>query len=340
MLGSCIAAQKSAQGIANQFNVPVVQPLLREVFWLTLLLIGFMVLEWIATRQAGIRAANALLPRATAGREFLVGAALGWAMLLAVVLPLVLLRDLHPVFAPAGTNWALALLSLLTLAAGTLALEVAFRGYLLRRLTAAVGPVLATIVLSGLYALALNFDTDTATHLSVVVTFVLGVLFSLAYLRTHALWLGWGLHFAWAAAMGVLLGLPVSGVAAYSTLVTTYASGREALTGGDFGPEGSLLTLLAACGAMAVLYRATRDWAWEYTHPVLTPAGYAMDVAPPAAHTAMESTAQVAPLVQILGTTSTAVSTMPAIDEHLRRGQRAEGSLPGDETRSEEPRVE
>ena len=48
------------------------------------------------------------------------------------------------------------------------------------------------------------------TSLSFVVTIIAGVLFSMAYLRTHALWLGWGMHFAWAAATAVVFGLPVA----------------------------------------------------------------------------------------------------------------------------------
>ncbi len=38
-----------------------------------------------------------------------------------------------------------------------------------------------------------------------------GVLLSIAWLRTHGLWLPWGLHFAWNASLGILFGLPVSG---------------------------------------------------------------------------------------------------------------------------------
>ena len=46
-----------------------------------------------------------------------------------------------------------------------------------------------------------------------------------------------------------------------------------------------------------------------------------MDIAPPAAHTAMETAAATAPapLVQILGSTPTAASTNPVIEQHLTR---------------------
>ena len=120
--------------------------------------------------------------------------------------------------------------------------------------------------------------------------------------------------------MGVLLGLPVAGIATYNTLVDTNSSGALWLTGGAYGPEGAGLTAVVLLAAMAVLYRLTRDYAWQYTHAPIVSAGYAMDIAPPAAHTAMENAAAAAPapLVQILAVTATTASTVPSIDEHIR----------------------
>jgi len=51
--------------------------------------------------------------------------------------------------------------------------------------------------------------------------------------------------------------------------------------------------------------RATDDYAWDYTHPPIIPAGYDVTILPPAAHVAMEEAAKAAPvspasLVQIL----------------------------------------
>jgi hypothetical protein len=91
-------------------------------------------------------------------------------------------------------------------------------------------------------------------------------------------------------------------------MVQTRAIGPDWLTGGDFGPEGAVVTALLLIAAIFVLVRTTREWAWEYTHTPIVPGGYPMDVAPPAAHTAMEQAGQqgnkAATLVQILPTTS------------------------------------
>jgi membrane protease YdiL (CAAX protease family) len=311
-------SQRAAQGIADRFNLTLLEGLLEEAFLLFLLLLGFTLIHGVTRHNAGMRAANALPKRSTTGQEVLGGVALGWAMLLVAVLPMMLTGSLHLLFSHALGDWELTLISLVTVAVSTLAIEVGFRGFLFARLIAAFGPSGATIVLSLLYAFV-SLYRPNASALSFLVTFLTGVLFSLAYLRTHALWFGWGLHFGWDASMAILLGLPVAGYTTWNNLITTL--GPDWLTGGGYGPEGALFTVLVVCGAIFVLYRLTRDYAWNYTHAPIVPAGYEVVVAPPAAHTAMEAAATAAPvpLVQILSSTPTASSTMPVIDEHLRR---------------------
>ena len=317
-------AARAAQGIANRLNLSLLDELFQQVFFLFLLLWGFTTISWIATRSPrstrsnDTRSTNALPKRATTAQEWQRGAALGWGMLLVALLPMMLTGNLHPQFSLAPHNWGLALLSLATIAFSTLALEVAFRGFIFARLIDAIGPTTATIFLSMVYAY-ISAARPNATGLSVIVTFLLALLFSFAYLRTHALWLGWGLHFAWSASMTILFGLPIAGYATYDNLIFTSVAGPAWLTGGSYGPEAALFTALAVLAAMIVLYRITRTYAWDYTHPPIIAAGYPMDIAPPAAHTPMEAAAAPAPLVQILSTTSTTSSTLPVIDEHLRR---------------------
>jgi len=327
LLASMTISARAAQGIAERFNLTVAAALLEQLFLLFLLLVGFSLFQGILRRSGDLRTTNALPQRSTTRQEFLRGIALGWGMLLVAVLPMMLTGSLHLQFWLEPRAWGLTILSLLTLAVATLALEVAFRGFLYIRLISAFGVVTATVVLSLIYAVLSSFRPN-ATGLSIVLTFFLGLLFSLAYLRTHALWVGWGLHFGWAAATAVLLGLPLGGFSTYSEIVTTTAIGRNWITGGNYGPEGAAFTILVLWAGIAVLYRMTRNYAWEYTHAPIVPAGYAVVVAPPAAHTAMENAAAAAPapLVQILGSTPTAPSTMAAIEEHLRRESDTSGS--------------
>ena len=75
---------------------------------------------------------------------------------------------------------------------------------------------------------------------SIANTVLIGVLLSVAYLRTRALWLPWGIHFGWNLTLGLLLGLPLSGFRNYNLLRYTEAYGPTWVTGGKYGVEASM----------------------------------------------------------------------------------------------------
>jgi hypothetical protein len=140
----------------------------------------------------------------------------------------------------------------------------------------------------------------------ILVDMLTTLLFCICWFRTHGLWLLWGLHFAWAASITALFGLPMAGDAAFTSVVDTRAVGPAWLTGGAYGPHAAALTILFLLAAIPVLVRATDDYAWKYTHPPIIPAGYDVTIPPPAAHVAMEEAGQPvnpASLVQILPAT-------------------------------------
>ena len=203
-----------------------------------------------------------------------------------------------------GTTLPGELVGLISILVGVLAVEVIFRGYPFRRLIAAVGPTLATIMISAVFGMLIVQANPPRNGLMATIDCTLfGILLAMAWLRTHALWLGWGLHFTYRAVMAVGLGLPIAGHGEFNSPVDMYASGSRWLTGGAFGLDAAFLTSFVLLGGMIVLYRATRDYAWQYTHPPIVPGGYEVTVAPPAAHVAMEKAAAPPPLVQILPTT-------------------------------------
>lgn len=295
-------AGRAAMGLSVRFNLSDERQLLGSLFLLFLLAIGFVFLQMIAHQSSSVREALGLPQRATAKREWAIGAAIGWGLVALAVIPMALGGTLHVIFWTAPRAFWLAILSLAILAVSALVEEVAFRGYPFRRLIEIVGPTWATIFMSLFFGVLHAFNPD-ATWISVLITIFAGVLLSIAWLRTHGLWLGWGLHFAWNASMGVLFGLPVSGIADFSNVVQTRAIGRLWLTGGDYGPEAAFFTILVLVFGIVVVVLATRDYAWDYTRKPIVAAGYPMDVPPPAEHTAMEKESKPAPLVQILPTT-------------------------------------
>ena len=67
---------------------------------------------------------------------------------------------------------------------------------------------------------------------------LVGVPLSVAYLRTRALWMPVGIHFAWNYVQGFIFGLPVSGFRLPTSVLTARVHGAAWLTGSAYGPEG------------------------------------------------------------------------------------------------------
>ncbi len=303
-VSSSLLSKSSARGITNRFDADWASPLLGAIFLLFLLAVGYSLLEIIARRPGSARDALGLPSRPTATREWLIGTAIGWGMVALAVLPMALAGDLHVSFWFPPHALRTMVISLATIGALSLAEEVIFRGYPFRLLVEAIGPVAGTIGMSILFALVQALRNGAGRG-AILIAVLSGVVFSISWLRTHGLWLAWGMRFAWIASMGVLFGLPVSSSIDHSTIVQTTAVGSEWLTGDVYGPEASLVMLIALVAGLTVLIRVTRDYAWNYTHAPIVAGGYPMVIAPPAAHTAMEQAAQAqAPaLIQILPST-------------------------------------
>jgi membrane protease YdiL (CAAX protease family) len=281
--------------------------LVESLILLFLLLVGYAAMGYAGQSQREPLRAMGLARREGWKREFALGAALGWGGVVACVLPMAIVGSLVIRFWTDSHQFSLLFVNLLTLAVAALAEEIAFRGYAFQRLIDAVGPTLATLGMSVLFALMHLLNTN-ATAASTLVTILAGWLFSVAYLRTRALWLPWGLHFAWNASMGILFGLPVSGLTVFNPVITTNAVGPVWLTGGGYGPEGSAIAVLVLPFLMIVLVRTTRDYAHKYAQPVIVPGGIPVDLDAVARrqHEAAMGTAPVATepqLVQILPVT-------------------------------------
>ena len=309
VLAANLLAGRAARGLAVRFQWSDEFLLLDAVFLVFLLGIGFALLQSVSARNTALRETIGLPRRPTSQKEWSTGAAIGWALIVLALIPAALAHGLHVHLWLSSRAWWLAGLNLTTVAVLALAAEIAFRGYPFKRLIDGIGPAWATIVLSVIYGFAATLGHNS-TYLSLLIAVAFSALLCTAWLRTHALWLGWGLHFAWIASLGILFGLPVVGLPVANTdnlssIVETRAIGALWLTGGDLGPGGALLTPLLLFAGIVVVVLVSRDWAWSYTRRPLTSAGYPMDVPPPAAHEAMErQTVPVAPaLVQILPTT-------------------------------------
>ena len=305
-------ATQAARGLTVRLNLSDEYQLLQSVFLFFLLIVGTMFLQSIFTSGTPIRRLIGLPRRPSARKEWATGAAIGWAIVVLAVLPQALFGALYVRFWIAPRSLFLLLVNLATVAILALASEVGFRGFAFRRLIDVIGPAWATVVISVLFGIVGSFNRES-TILAVIAWTLFGVVLCLAWLRTHGLWLGWGLHFAWIASLGILFGLPVSGVDNLASLAETRAIGPSWLTGGFFGIESAPWTIIPLAAAIVAVVLVSSDWAWDYARKPLIPAGYAMDVPPPAAHVEMERSIPPAPpaLVQILPTTPQSRSVEP-----------------------------
>ncbi len=279
-----IVAHHAANGLSSGDWVP----LLDRVIALFLLIIGFSGLRMLYTsrlatgadRRTSMTDAVGLVARPGAGREFGVGSAVGWALLLITILPSVFIGGLGASVWTAPHQWFLLFLDVLVLAAAVLAQELIFRGYPFQRLVDAAGTTLATVLIS-IFFVIVHYEPGMP-HAAVFSLFLLSVILCIGYLRTRALWLPWGLHFAWNAAAGPLFGLPITGyrtfARGFSPVVQSLPSGPDALTGGDYGPEGSVIAVFVLCFGLWLILRVTREYAHRYAFAEIVPGGIPVDI--------------------------------------------------------------
>jgi len=290
---------------ARGFSRDEAFPLIRNLFAIFILIVGFGYMELAWDRKREPLRAMGLARRPGDVREFAMGAALGWGMVTVVILVAALAGTFYVQLWTSFHAWQLLVLQALALAAGALAGEIAFRGYPFQKLIETTGPFTATI-LSGTFFAVLCLKVPGATPTAVWASALAAVVLSVAYLRTHALWLSWGLHFAWVASIAVLFGQPLAGSRQASSVIHTYVDGPTWLTGGEYGPEASMVALIVLWIGLYILIWMTRDLAWKYSQPELKPAGIPVDLShpmhpapPPPAASAPAETAPTEGLVQI-----------------------------------------
>jgi len=132
--------------------------------------------------------------------------------------------------------------------------ELIVRGYLFQNLESGLGTTPAVVISSVIFGFLHIFNDNSSVIASLGVAFA-GVLLAVAYLVTRSLWLPIGIHFGWNFGEGPLFGFPVSGIDA-GGLVSHRVIGPESITGGAFGPEAGLVSIVAELVGIALL------WLW------------------------------------------------------------------------------
>lgn len=272
-----LLAERLAYSAATGLAAGVWEELWFRVFLLFLLLVGFAAFGYMGEQQKHPIRAMGLVRREGWRREIGLGAALGWGGMVACVLPIALAGGLYVSWYWSWHNLGLLFVDLAILGAAAVAEEVAFRGYPFQRLIDATGPVTATVLAAFAFGM-LHMGNPDVSAASTLTTVLAGWLLALAYLRTRALWVCIGFHFAWNVAMGIVFGLPISGLTHYSPLIKTYTYGPIWLTGDGYGPEGSAIAILVLLGLLVVMMVVTRDLKYRWAQPVIVPGGIPVDI--------------------------------------------------------------
>lgn len=132
--------------------------------------------------------------------------------------------------------------------------EMMFRGVIFGVTERALGSK-AAVAVSALAFCAAHLPNEGVSAVAVAAIAAYGVLQTAVYMRTRRLWACIGTHVAWNYSVGVVFSGAVSGHAAGSGLLRGDLTGSALLTGGAFGVEGSLITLLLLIAAAALCLR-------------------------------------------------------------------------------------
>ncbi len=187
-------------------------------------------------------------------RQIVMGIAVGGVMLLLTVALEFCTGSLRFSAIPQSSLASSGLFSIIFFAIAAAKEEIIFRGYAFQRLAESITPAGAIAVSSAFFGFA-HLANPHRTWISTINTMLVGIPFCIAYLRTRSLWMPIGMHFIWNLLQGFVFGLPVSGLVLSNSVLTSHVQGAVWLTGGAYGPEASLLAMVAIL--VGIIYLAT-----------------------------------------------------------------------------------
>ena len=230
--------------IAIILVIVAAQPVLRRHFpdtvgasLMTLLVLASYVAgsKWIERRTPSELVVTRLLP------EVATGCAVGFVLFASCMAILWAAGVYHP--AGGGTENGLPSGLVTALIAGVLE-ETVFRGLLFRLSSKILGTWGALLFTSVLFGAAHAFNRGATFSSSLAIAIEAGVLLGASYAATQRLWLPIGLHVGWNFTEGSIFSMSVSGNSVSVGLIHGSLSGPRIFTGGQFGPEASIIAVI------------------------------------------------------------------------------------------------
>ncbi|MEE4491043.1 CPBP family intramembrane glutamic endopeptidase [Streptomyces sp. BE230] len=221
--------------------------------WLTLVLglltavLAVPVYRWVVGRTE--RRPVTELARDGAGSGIGRGVLIGVALFGAVIANIALLGH-YEVDGLGTVTGAVGLIGFMAAAAVTE--ELLFRGVLFRLVEERAGTWIALTLTAALFGLAHLFNPDADLWGAVAIAIEAGGMLGAAYAATRTLWLPIGVHFGWNFAASGIFSTEVSGNDTQQGLLDAATSGPRLITGGAFGPEGSVYSVVFGAVLTAV----------------------------------------------------------------------------------------
>ncbi|HEM5309396.1 TPA: CPBP family intramembrane metalloprotease [Streptococcus suis] len=130
--------------------------------------------------------------------------------------------------------------------------ELLTRGWMFSSL-AAKHNIPVGILVSSLFFTFLHLGNDGISLIPLLDLTLFAILACLVMLKTGNLWVIGGLHAAWNCFQGNVFAFPVSGTQAGQAFISVITTGPDWLSGGAFGVEGSIISLLIQAGMITWL---------------------------------------------------------------------------------------
>ena len=220
-------------------------------------LIGVLLLLWILMRfvdkEPFIKLGFSLKGKIN---DIILGMTLGLLLMAVGYTILILLGEIKFV----GFNYDLKNIILLFLLfiAVSIAEETYVRGYVLKNLLQSFNPIISLIISSAIFSL-LHFFNPNVNYIALTELFIAGILLGISYVYTKNLWFPIALHLSWNF-FQVMFGFNVSGMDTYSLIEFEIIENNN-INGGDFGFEGSYLSILFSLIMMYFLWKYYKKFA-------------------------------------------------------------------------------
>jgi membrane protease YdiL (CAAX protease family) len=136
--------------------------------------------------------------------------------------------------------------------------EILIRGIIFRILEEKLGSIISLLISAIIFG-ALHIANPNSTLISGLCVVMAGLLLGAAYIYTRNLWFPIAIHFAWNFMQSGIFGAITSGNEKTNSLITTKITGSQLITGGEFGPEGAIQSIIFCLFAAIILLQLSKN---------------------------------------------------------------------------------